>query len=169
MKDLPSTPTPPTSMRRNGPRIDLEALERDHRAATLPDHLFDDHPAVKALRADVAVRERRCGHLSAIGAASRLDARAAELRAELERLRAERIDAAIDAAFDGSPRFVELHARIAQAELTLEAVTLARAAIPNPGAMTCRQYDLLHRAKSDLGALMKNLKREYLDREEGRL
>lgn len=154
------------SSMRNGPRLDPQKMERERRAAALPDALFDDNPEVQRLRTLVADQERRCRHLMSIEARGRLEERSAALNCEIQGLRAELVGAAIDAAFDDSPRFVDLRRQIDRAELMLEAVVLARDELPRREEMQHRQSAILRNAQNELAELSKRLKLERVEADE---
>lgn len=158
----PRTTRTPIAHGVNGPRIDQQQVDREHKAAKLPDSILDDNLEVQGLRARVADRERRHKHVSALGVGTRLNERESELRTTIEEMRANLVEAALDIVFDDDEIYLEIREKIRRTELLLDAVLMAKSQIPEREPMESKTGTRLRESQNELQTLAKRLKLEHL-------
>lgn len=146
----------------NGPRLDQQKIDRELRAAALPDSVVNSNPEVAALREKIAIRERRHKHVIGVHARALLEKREAELRETIATLTAALAESALDSAFDDNEDYLDIRNMIHRAELLLEAVLLAQAQIPKRESFESDTSKRLLESKDELHFLIKDLKLKHL-------
>lgn len=164
------------AVRKTGYQTMLERQEakaaqfaRERRAKELPDSLFANNPEVQRLQTLVTQRENRVRLMNDGQQVLLIRGRIEALRAKLQQKQDEIEGAALDDAFDESQAYERSYALsedIRRLELSIKSAELAHKVLTT-NTMAPRQSELLRAERNQLASLLKMLKLEHLDGENG--